>query len=38
MIAIVSSIFYFTLPLCAIAAPDPQQVRQAIAGEQAAFQ
>jgi signal transduction histidine kinase len=32
------SIFYFTLPVYAIAAPDPQQVRQAIAGEQAAFQ
>ena len=32
------SIFYFTLPVYAVAAPDPQEVRQAIAGEQAAFQ
>jgi signal transduction histidine kinase len=32
------STFYFTLPVCGIAARDPQQVRHAIAGEQAAFQ
>ncbi len=32
------SIFYFTLPVYAIAAPDPEQVRRAIAGEQASFQ
>jgi signal transduction histidine kinase len=31
------SVFYFTLPVYAIAGPDPQQVTQAIAGGQAAL-